>query len=228
MVQYVQRKVTLSKGQAEKLAKGKKVRLTHKALSGGAQTVYLTGQQNRKVETRLKRGTGADIGPFEQAQINHNVQHGSGFFDSFKAAAKGALKDLAKEGLKLAVDKGGDFLKNKATEMIEKKLGTPAAGEAAVSGSGVKRRNDLTKKQMDMIRLQHGEGFFDDVLTGLKTVAKVALPMAGNAFLASRGMPPMFGGGKRGRGGKHGGAIGIYRRTARGAGKQVGRSFRLP
>ena len=221
MVQYVQRKVTLSKGQVDKLAKGKKVRLTHSALSGGAQTVYLTGQQNRKVETRLKRGTGADIGPFDAAQLNHNVQHGSGFFDSFKAAAKGALKDLAKEGLKIAVDKGGDFLKNKATDMIEKKFAAPAAEEAAASGSGVKRRNYLTKKQMDMIRLQHGEGFFDDVLGGLKSVAKVALPIAGNAFLASRGMPPMFGSGKRGRG-KRGGAIGIYRRTARGG------SFRLP
>lgn len=224
MVEYVQRKVTLSKGQAEKLVKGKKVRLTHRALSGGAQTVYLTGQQNRKVETRLKRGTGADIGPFSAAQLSHNVQHGSGFFDSFKKAATGALKDLAKEGLKLAVDKGGDFLKNKATEMIESKLGS----QPAAAGSGVKRRSYLTKKQMDMIREQHGEGFFDDLWSGIKSVGKVALPIAGNMLLGRSGLGSIFGGGKRGRGGKRGGAIGIYRRTARGGGKQTGSSFRLP
>lgn len=216
MVEYVKRQVTLSKAQVEKLAKGKKVRLTNAALKGGNHTVFITHQQDRKIQTRLKKGVGMDIA-FDSSQFKHNAQHGSGFFDSFKAAAKGALKDLAKEGLKIAVDKGGDFLKNKATEMIESKLGN----QPAAAGSGVKRRSYLTKKQMDMIRAQHGEGFFDDVLGGLKSVAKVALPIAGNMLLARGGMPPMFGSGKR-RGGKRGGAIGIYRRTARGG------SFRLP
>lgn len=149
MVEYKAKSVTLSKGQIQKLAKGKKVRLTNKALSGGNEKVYLTGQQMRKVETRLRKGVGMDIGPFDERQIKHNTQHGSGLWDSIKRAARDVVKDLAKQGVNLAVDKGGEFLKDSATGYIDSKL-----------GSGVKRGRKGRK----------GGSIFGDIL-------KVGLPI---------------------------------------------------
>ena len=83
-MEYIEKAVTLSKNQVHKLSKGKKVRLPYKALSGGPHKLYLTPQQSRKVETRLRNGAGMDIGPFDETQIKHNMQHGGSIWDSLK------------------------------------------------------------------------------------------------------------------------------------------------
>ena len=156
-----------------------------------------------------------DIGPFDQAQIAHNVQYGYGIWDTLKSAAKGALRDIAKEGVKLAVSKGSELLQDKITGMIDSKM-SDAPTEGAGLGIRRKRRG---------IKGQQGEGFFDDLWGGVKEVGKVALPILGNVGLARAGMPPMFSMGGMGakRGAKRGGMIGIYRTTP-----MRGSSFKMP
>lgn len=235
MVDYVKRQVSLSQAQIDKLAKGKKVRLTHKALSDGNNTVYLTGNQNRKVETRLKKGVGADIGPFDEAQISHNKQHGGGFWDNLKKSAVSVGRNLAADLLNKGVEAGTNFLKDKATNLINDKV-RPQEGGALIrhfqiqQGQKAKRPSAAQKKELkDMMEKAYsvkvGAGFFDDLWGGIKEVGKVVLPIAGNALLGRAGIPPVFGMGRKRGGKKKGGALGGIPLATRG---KSGGSFRLP
>ena len=152
--------VSLTPYQVKKLQKGKKVRLSYQALSGGDQNIYLTQQQFRKVQTRLKKGLGMDIGPFDQAQLKHHMMYGGGFWDSLKSGLKSvgetALKlakehalPLAKEHLlPIVVEEGKNMLKKEVIPKVKKAL--------------VGRAGGMTKKEMmDHLEGQYGSGIFD-------------------------------------------------------------------
>lgn len=149
-------KVSLTPYQVKKLQKGKKVRLSYQALSGGDQNIYLTQQQFRKVQTRLKKQVGADIGPFDQSQLKHHLQHGGGFWDSLKSVGKAALElakehalPLAKEHLlPIVVEEGKNMLKKEVIPKVKKAL--------------VGRAGGMTKKEMmQYLEGQYGSGIFD-------------------------------------------------------------------
>lgn len=176
MVKYTAKSVTLSKGQVQKLAKGKKVRLTNKALSGGNQQVYLTGQQLRKVETRLRKGVGADIGPFDAAQIKHNVQHGGSLWDSLKSAGRFLFDNVVKPGAKILYEEVGRPLFDEAKREGVKYLVNEGRSRAKNyfskgQGLGIRKRGSKPAGK----RGQHGHGFFDDIGNFFtKTVPSVA------------------------------------------------------
>ena len=171
MVEYIEKLVALSPSQVRKLAKGKKVRLTNAALSSGQNKVFLTPQQLKKVETRIKRGVGAVIGPFDQAQIMHHGQHGGSIWSSLKDAgfyvydnaikpgarlvynevAKPLLKELKDEGIKMAVSEG----RNRISDYFGKRN--------KGRGVGAKKGGKSVHKLLPIAHAQSGEGFFDDI-----------------------------------------------------------------
>lgn len=76
----------LTKAQVAKLSKGKKVRLSHAVLSQpGDVKVFLTKQQAKRIQTRMSKGLGVDLGGFDMKQIAHNVKYGMGFWSSIKS-----------------------------------------------------------------------------------------------------------------------------------------------
>ena len=147
-------KVTLTPYQIKKLHQGKKVRLSYSALSGGETNIYLTPQQFRKVQTRLKKGLGMDIGPFDKSQLKFHVQNGGGFWSELKSMGKAAL-ELAKEHVlpvvkDIVVSEGKDMLKKEVVPRIRK----------AMFGKG--RKGGMTKKEMmDHLEGQYGGSIFD-------------------------------------------------------------------
>ena len=183
-MQYTEKAVTLSKNQVHKLSKGKKVRLPYKALSGGPIKLFLTPQQLRKVETRLKNGVGMDIGPFDEAQIKHNMQHGGSLWDSLKQAGKFLYDNVVKPGAQFAYEEIGRPLLDEAKREGVKYLiseGRTRAKNYFGKGHGVgmakRGRKPIGKKG------QRGDGFFDDIGDFFtKTVPSVATTVYNDAI----------------------------------------------
>ena len=197
-------KVTLTPYQVKKLHQGKKVRLSYQALSGGDQNIYLTPQQYRKIQTRLKKQVGADIGPFDQSQLKHHLQHGGGFWDSLKSVGKAAL-ELAKEHAlplvkDIVVSEGKDMLKKEVVPRIRKAMFGKGEGMTkkqmmehlekqhgagifdiigSLLGLGLNSKRKLTKKHLEYAMEQEGKGFLGDLLKPIvKTVVK-EIPVIG-------------------------------------------------
>jgi len=248
-MQYVEKAVTLSKNQAHKLSKGKKVRLPYEALSGGPNKLFLTPQQLRKVETRLKRGVGADVGPFDEAQISHNIQHGGSLWDTIKSAGRFVYDKILKPGAKMAYEEVGIPLLQEAKREGAKYLvdaGRNRLRNYLSKGGAMKRAGRKPAGK----RGQRGKGFFDDIGDAfshayddaIKPAAIAIAPIAkevGKAAWDNRDtiIPIAIELAKSGAGVKPVSKSAIigskYRKRPLGAGmirgrKQVGSSFRLP
>lgn len=151
----------LSPAQISKILNGHRVRVK----AGNAHVLHLSQEQHKKVMSAHKKGCGTTIqlDPFQQQmEHHHKLKHGHGGdgVSRGRPARRGRgafdfLKSAIKAVAPLAIDEGGKFIKSK------------------VDGWGVQHKK--TKKRA--VRKTKGDGFFDDLASGL---IHVGLPTAGH------------------------------------------------
>lgn len=146
MSEYEEYSLNLSRPQVAKLAKGKKIRLSHQQLTTpGDVKIFLTPQQARRVQTRVSKGLGVDIGGFDVSQIEHNVKFGMGFWSSMSRFLKGAATALNQkviqpvyQGLRPALENARDRVVqrgvNLGQDLLDKGLRRIGAGSKPKKG----------------------------------------------------------------------------------------------
>lgn len=181
MKKYVEESMRLSRQQLMKLAKGKKIRVKKDDMMGDVK-IYLTSQQAKKVATRRRKGLGIDL-MLDQAQINHNIKFGGGFWDSFKRflgrAASVVNENVVQpvmRGLMPAISQAKDRIitrgVNIGQDLVEGGLRRIGAGQKCTC-QVVKAEKPLKKQLPEGLRKYmeekrkmkavQGKGFFDDV-----------------------------------------------------------------
>ena len=154
---YHKHGVKLTKAQAQSLAKGQTIRLSHGSLHGPHE-VHLTKTQLKKMQRSHANRVGTEI-KLSGAQLRHNYKHGAGFLDMLKTAATGAAKALAP----MAIDYAGNYVKNTIAPRAINAASNFA--KSKVSGMGVRSRK------------QKGEGLFD-FLSHIPVIGNAAADVA--------------------------------------------------
>jgi len=188
MPEYHPHGLTLSRTQIANMARGRRVRLAHHQMVG-PHRVYLRKDQLAKMTTRHNKGSGYII-QMDPDQLAYHAKHGGSIFDTLKnwgrKALSAAQQFISPVASQLA-DSGMHFLQGEVVPRLQRKA--VSMGDQLLShgidmvdrglnrlGAGVKRRRRVPASA-SRYRHQHGEGFFDDVFSGLKSVANTVLPI---------------------------------------------------
>lgn len=194
---YHQTSLDLSPSQLKKLKAGDKVRLKPTQLSG-SHPVFLTTTQMKKVAKAKTEGKGMDLS-LSGSQLKHHAMHGGSIWGDigsfFKDAGSKVFNDVIKP---IATDVGLPLAKTLLTGLAQKGADKVTA---KLAGSGVPKKRGRKPK------MTQGEGFFDDLWSGVKSVvepvAQVGIPILTNA--ATQALTKRLGGGvKKPRKGKAG------------------------
>lgn len=184
---YHQTALDLTPAQMKKLRMGDKIRLKASQMTGSVP-VFLTSTQVKKMNKAKLEGKGMDLS-MSGSQMKHHVQHGSGFWSDigsfFKDAGNRVLSDVVKP---IASDVALPLAKTVLTNLAQKGADKLTS---KLSGNGVKRGRKP--------KTQSGEGFFDDLWGGIKSVAEpvanVAVPILTTA--ATQALTKRLGGGMK-------------------------------
>jgi hypothetical protein len=115
--------VTLSKAQCKILAKGGKIKLLHKNLSG-KHPVHLTHTQMNKLSRCHKAGKGSML-HFSAKQAKHNIKKGGGFWDTISSIASNPI-----------VQKIGSFAVDQGIKRLGGKVGRKRKSKSGKKGKG--------------------------------------------------------------------------------------------
>jgi hypothetical protein len=196
--------ISLSKPQIGKLSRGGAVRLKHSQLKG-PHTVYLTSKQMNHLSKAHKGGHGAQIS-MSHDQLRHHAVNGGSIFDTLKRWGKKFLSAVAPYASDLAltaahaaaphlnditndissrvsagVTRGINNLGNRARAGVDRALSSVGTGVTdgdgifsdALSSFGL----GIKPKRARKVKVQ-GDGFLDDIWSGVKHVGAAALPVA--------------------------------------------------
>lgn len=200
MVSYHKVSLRLSRLQRRKLLKKHPVQVKGgKVGRGPLSEIFLNGHQMRAFRTRHGKGKGYRL-KFSDAQLKHNVEHGSGFSDFFGKAVSAAKKgysyipDSVKDAVK---DKALEYGKEVGKKLLDKAVKKFTGGSIIDDdidnqiGQGVKRKGRGQPKKGRGIMAPGGGGieapgwrggfagprfkgqdggFFDNLLTGKRPV----------------------------------------------------------
>jgi hypothetical protein len=197
--QYFEHGLNLSEGQIKSLAEGKTVRLTVDKLSG-PHIVHLTRTQINKIAKCSGEGKGCDL-KLSAVQLRHQRMVGSGIlsdlWNGIKKVASYGYQNIAKPALSKTYHRGIKILENEVVPRLQTRANQ--LGDQAVGYANNRINTGLRKIGAGQRRRQQkGEGLFDDVVSGLSSIAKVALPIATN--VGTNILMKRFGGGVDGQG----------------------------
>jgi hypothetical protein len=184
--------LSLTKNQVKSLGDGLTVKLAHKNLSG-SHPVYLTTTQLNKINKALSTGKGVTL-KMSMAQLKHAHRHGGSIFSTLKnwgnkfvSAIKPVMSyvnntfvrpnasRLKDAGMQMARDVIVPRLQSRLNGLVNQ--GVDRAGQYVDQGlrsvgAGVKKKSKNVKHPVN------GSGFFDDVLSGVGSVANTIAPIA--------------------------------------------------
>jgi hypothetical protein len=83
--------VHLSLAQRRRLLVGQSIRIKHEHLRGGTIPLFVTPLQHRDLTQAITKGKGVLFKFSSPKQAEYHLEHGRGFWDTIKSAAKGAL-----------------------------------------------------------------------------------------------------------------------------------------
>lgn len=172
---YHQTTLDLSPSQLKKLKAGDKVRLRKEQLSG-SHPVFLTTTQMKKVAKAKTERKGLDLS-LSGSQLKHHAQHGGSIWGDIWGGIKSVANPVFESVIKpIATDIALPAAKQILTGLAKKGM------DKLTGGQGVKKRGRKPK-------VTQGEGFFDDLWSGVKSVAEpiaqVGVPILTNVAQAA-------------------------------------------
>lgn len=171
---YYTHGLQLSVPQIKSLASGKTVRLKNSNLVGPHQ-VHLTITQLKKLKKAHEAGKGSDL-KLSSAQLSYHRKKGSSIFDDLFSGLKSAGKFAYNKILKPV---GSKVLEDIIVPRATAKASDIASSFLTKQGLGAKKpRKPRAKKVATALPLTtdiHGEGFWDDVADGFKSVGSFAV-----------------------------------------------------
>jgi hypothetical protein len=177
--------ISVSQVQVRKLARGEKVRLKHESLHG-PHAVYLTKTQHGRLSKAHAAKKGMDL-QMSATQIRHHRKVGGSIFDTLKDWGSKAFDFIKPIAGKILTDTVAPRLATKLNGLVDSgltRLGAgarkrrPVRGRGILSdvlgsiGLGVRKPRPMKRKGMK------GEGFFDDLWSGIKSVGSAVAPIA--------------------------------------------------
>ena len=165
---YHAHQIHLTMDQAQKLARGLKVRVR----SGGEHAVHLTATQLARMQKAHSAQKACGL-HMSMAQLRHHSKHGKGFFSdlvgSIKPWAVGALKNVAEPLVGLATDKlneaTGNHLPTAITDLV--KNGLTGSVKGLIDRVGGELGPHVHAHLMKHIM---GGSLFSDILGGVSSV----------------------------------------------------------